>query len=494
MRITIQEQKIKGGEVVIMPLFENFKTKELEKELNKEIIMFLEKQKQKGIFKGEKLTTTTYNNEKNNYLFIGLGNKKEKNPDLLRKASALGVKHAKKNKTKKYFFKTSEEIITNPYELQAIIEGAMLGKYDYDQYKNKKEITKEPEEMIITTKTTNNEIIKQANKIIKKAMIISESVNLVRNMVNEPASNKPPKKVVEQAKKLGKKHGFKVTSLGKKQLQKLGMNAMLAVNRASNNEPQLCILELNPDKKEKPVVIIGKGVTFDAGGLQIKPDEYMLEMKSDMAGAATVLGVITALSRMKYNKRVIGIMGLVENLIGPEAYKPNDIIKAYNGKTIEVMHTDAEGRLVLADAISFAEKNYNPKAIIDFATLTGACLMALGYRVAGLMGNNEELIKKLKESSEKTDELLWQLPLYNHYKKMMKGTITDLRNIHKSPGKYGPGAITAAAFLNEFVTEKTPWAHLDIAGTAFSKEKTEYVPEGGTGWGVRLMIDFFNNN
>ncbi len=468
MKITVTEKA--KADLIIIPLTENFDIRKFPKSISS----YLEEHKESGLFKGKKLSTLEMNG-KQNFLFIGLG--KEPDDDVMRKASAIAAKHAKKIRADTFAFSLK------PYSgfSQPVIEGAILGLYEFTEYKRrKKDDPKDPSEMMLITKEKVD---------LRTSKIIADGVLLVRDLVNRPASDKPPTKVVEEAKRLGEKYGFSVKSLGKKELEKLGLNSLLAVNRGSDKEPQLCILELNPKSKDKPVALVGKGVTFDAGGLQVKPDKYMNDMKSDMAGAATVLGIITTLARLKSDKHVVGVMGLVENMLGPDAYKPNDILKAYNGKTIEVIHTDAEGRLVLADALSYVDKNYKPKEIIDFATLTGSCLFALGYRVAAVMGNDEALIERIKDSSKSTDELVWQLPLYNHYKEMMKGSITDLRNLHKSPGQYGPGAITAGAFLSEFVHKNTPWAHIDIAGTAFSAERTEYVPEGGTGWGVRLMVD-----
>lgn len=460
-------------ELIIIPVQEGYEKKKFSKKT-------LEHFEKKG-FTGKKLTHTIIQ-DKPQKLFIGTG--KEIDSDTIRKIAGKAAKIAREEHVKNIAIDLRGLEVTYT---QAAIEGVRLGLYTYEDYKKRdKDAAKDPTELSILCDDE-----KTAGHYTKKANVLAESVWLVRDLVNKPASDKYPKMMAETAKELGKKYGFDVKIMGRKELEKLGFAAMLGVARGSDKEAQLAILELNPKNTEKPVVLAGKGVTFDAGGLQIKPGNYMLEMKMDMGGAATVLGTMVALCRLGHNKRVIGMLGLVENMLGDDAYKPGDILTAYNGKTIEVRHTDAEGRLVLADVMSYAEKNYEPACIIDLATLTGATIIALGYRIAAVVGRDRGLIEGLKKTSEETQELIWELPLYEHHKKMMQGSISDLSNIHHPPSSMGgPGTITAAAFLSEFVTEKTPWMHLDIAGTAYSYEETEYVSKGGTGWGVRLLTQY----
>ena len=416
-------------------------------------------------------------NATNPTLLIGTGTKDD---DALRKVAGKAYHYAKDTKTTHYLL----DMTFHLDDPQIATEGTLLAAYTYQEFK-KPSFT--PKSITLITQQ------QKAGSAIKKGRIISEGVNLVRDLVNRPSSKKTPTAVAKLAKELGERYGFNVRVLGKKQLQKERMNAMLSVARGSDKEPQLVILELNKNANAIPLALVGKGVTFDAGGLQLKPDPYIREMKMDLGGAATVLGTIVTLARLGHQGKVIGYLGLVENLLGPDAYKPGDIIPARNGKTIEIEHTDAEGRLVLADVLNYAEETARPGAIIDLATLTGAAIVALGYRVAPLLGNNKELIAAIKEASERTDELVWELPLYAHYGRMMEGTISDLRNLGKKLSIGGPGTITAAAFLEAFINEKTRWAHLDIAGTAFSYEKTAYTPRGGTGWGVRLLTDLIQH-
>jgi len=266
----------------------------------------------------------------------------------------------------------------------------------------------------------------------------------------------------------------------------MGMNSLLGVGRGSSKESFLVTLEWNGDKsknKKSPISFVGKGVCFDTGGISLKPAKFMEEMKYDMAGSAVVAGLIQSLAIKKAKINAVGVVGLVENMPGGNAQRPGDIVKAYNGKTIEVLNTDAEGRLVLADALSFTEKKFKPKFIIDLATLTGAIIVSLGEEYAGLFSNNDELSKKLFDSGLKVNEKVWRLPLHKNYDKLINSTIADIQNINYSGGA---GSITAAQFLQRFV-EKTPWAHLDIAGMAFSKKAANLNPGGATGFGVRLL-------
>jgi leucyl aminopeptidase len=268
------------------------------------------------------------------------------------------------------------------------------------------------------------------------------------------------------------------------------MGCILGVARGSSEEPKLVIMEYlggtkgNPKGKKK-IAVVGKGITFDSGGINLKPTGYIENMKDDKAGAAVVLGLMKILPKLGVKHHVIGVMPLTENMPGQSAQKPGDILTAYNKKTIEVVNTDAEGRLILADALSYVEKNYKPDAIIDLATLTGACIVALGYFAAGMLGTDEALIKKITLTGEKTGERVWELPFWDDYRELVKGDIADVNNSIKG-AKYTPGTITGAAFISNFV-EKTPWVHLDIAGPAWLESDSDYVPRGGTGYGVRLL-------
>jgi len=355
------------------------------------------------------------------------------------------------------------------------IHGVRLKSYEFNLYKNKKEDLNVSLNVITKRNFKNTEL---------KYKAIESGTNFARDLVSEPPNILYPKEYVNRLLKL-KKLGIKITVYNEAKLKRLGMNSLLGVGRGSAKESFLVTLEWYGDKKNKNSILsfVGKGVCFDTGGISLKPAKFMEEMKYDMAGSAVVSGLIQSLAMRNSKVNAVGVVGLVENMPGGNAQRPGDIVKAYNGKTIEVLNTDAEGRLVLADALSFTEKKFKPKIIIDLATLTGAIIVALGEEYAGLFSNNDELSKKLYEAGEKVNEKVWRLPLHKNYDKLMDSTIADIQNINYSGGA---GSITAAQFLQRFV-ERTPWAHLDIAGMAFSKKAANLNPGGATGFGVRLL-------
>ena len=358
------------------------------------------------------------------------------------------------------------------------LHGLKLKSYEFNIYKSKKE-----------KKIFSITVFGQKNKLTLKNELrfkaIEEGTFFARDLVSEPPNVLNPKEYTNRLLKL-RKLGIKVTVYNESQMKKLGMHSLLGVGRGSINESFLVTLEWYGDKKDKkaPLSFVGKGVCFDTGGISLKPAKFMEEMKYDMAGSAVVAGLIQTLATRKAKINAIGVVGLVENMPGGNAQRPGDIVKAYNGKTIEVLNTDAEGRLVLADALSFTEAKFKPRFMIDLATLTGAIIMALGEEYAGLFSNNDDLSNKIFKVGEKVKEKVWRLPLHNNYDKLINSTIADMQNINYSGGA---GSITAAQFLQRFVTSKTPWAHLDIAGMAFSKKAANLNPGGATGFGVRLL-------
>ncbi|OVE73658.1 hypothetical protein BVX93_01135, partial [bacterium B13(2017)] len=295
-----------------------------------------------------------------------------------------------------------------------------------------------------------------------------------------------PLKLAKESQKLAKSHRLKVSILNEKELKKRGCNLILAVGQGSVNKPRLIFLEyLRAGKNKKTIAFVGKGITFDSGGINLKPSGHLEDMRLDMSGAGAVLGAIKAIASLKLKVNVIGVLACAENAIGSNAYKPGEIFRAFNGKTVEVLNTDAEGRLVLADALSFTEKKYKPDYIIDLATLTGAALIALGDKYAGLMSEDNSLQELIIKSSEESDDPVWPLPLTEPFMKDMKSDIADLRNIGKNRNA---GTIRGAVFLKEFI-ENAKWAHIDIAGTAWSSQKYGYVPKYATGYGVRLLTN-----
>ena len=365
------------------------------------------------------------------------------------------------------------------------LHGLKLKSYEFNIYKSKKE-----KKLILINVIGKKNNFTPKNELKFKAL--EEGTSFARDLVSEPPNVLNPREYVNRLLKL-KKLGIKVTVYNELQLKKLGMHSLLGVGRGSVNESFLVTLEWNGNKKNKksPLSFVGKGVCFDTGGISLKPARFMEEMKYDMAGSAVVAGLLQSLAIRKAKVNAVGVVGLVENMPGGNAQRPGDIVKSYSGKTIEVLNTDAEGRLVLADALSFAEKKFKPKFIIDLATLTGAIIMALGEEYAGLFSNNNELSNRIFNAGEKVNEKVWRLPLHKNYDKLMNSPIADIQNINYSGGA---GAITAAQFLQRFIINKTPWAHLDIAGMAFSKKAANLNPGGATGFGVRLLNQLIEEN
>ncbi|NDB46217.1 MAG: leucyl aminopeptidase [Nitrososphaeria archaeon] len=374
--------------------------------------------------------------------------------------------------------------VNSKIAISAIVEGARLALYSFDKYKKDKK-TKLPNLTILTSDAKVSQIIAKANSV-------SEGVLYARSIANLPPNECNPAQLAGFAKSLSSKNKLKCTILSKSELKQKGFGGITAVGQGSKNEPKLIILEYHGKKDAKPTILVGKAVTFDTGGISIKPADKMDEMKFDKCGGCTVLGIMKAASDLRLPINLIGIVPSVENMPGGESYRPGDIIRLYDGKTAEILNTDAEGRLILFDALSYGIKTYKPKEIIDFATLTGACIVALGANIAGLVSNNKKIVDKISKSSQNTGEQVWQLPINDDYMDMIKSDYADIRNT--GPGRVA-GTITAAAFLANAVGN-TPWAHFDIAGTAWiqggSKEKS-YNPKGATGFGVRLMLDYLSS-
>ena len=384
------------------------------------------------------------------------------------------------NHEKKSDYFVNLDSIISKYEnfIGYFLHGLKLKSYEFNLYKSKKE-----QNLISINVIGNKNKVTIKNELRFKA--IEEGTFFARDLVSEPPNVLNPKEYVNRLLKL-RRLGIKVTVYNELQMKKLGMHSLLGVGRGSVNESFLVTLEWHGNKKDKkaPLSFVGKGVCFDTGGISLKPAKFMEEMKYDMAGSAVVAGLIQTLATRKAKVNAVGVVGLVENMPGGNAQRPGDIVKAYNGKTIEVLNTDAEGRLVLADALSFAEAKFKPRFMIDLATLTGAIIMALGEEYAGLFSNNDDLSDKIFKVGEKVKEKVWRLPLHSNYDKLINSTIADMQNINYSGGA---GSITAAQFLQRFVTKKTPWTHLDIAGMAFSKKAANLNPGGATGFGVRLL-------
>ena len=370
----------------------------------------------------------------------------------------------------------------DPTHFAAFVEGFQLAGYRFGKYKSEGEAPAEVTELVLVAADPPAE--KTLTALWESIEITLAGVTLARDLVNEPAAVKTPTYLATLAKQLGKEAGIEVEVWDPKRIAAEKLAGLVAVARGSNEEPRFLRLRYKAKGAKRRVALVGKGITFDSGGLSLKPAKSMETMKCDMAGAAAVLGIMTALGSLKLAVDVEAFIPITENLPGGKAQKPGDVIRFRNGKTVEVLNTDAEGRLILADALTLAADS-KPDAIVDLATLTGACMVALGNQVAGLFSNDQALADRLLAASSETGEALWQLPLVADYKDDIKSAVADLKNI----GGGHAGSITAALFLQEFVGT-TPWVHLDIAGPAFLEKGLPYAPKGGTGFGVRTLLRY----
>lgn len=426
------------------------------------------------------------------FVFVGLGAPDRLRLETLRRASARGAKEAAKFVAASVAVHCPPEALAKGQHIvfedmvQVLVEGALLGLYRYDRFVSKDPEAKKGMIKELRFVTADEGLQGRLKSGIETAVAIVEGVEMARNLTNAPSNEVSAETLAKEAVAIGKKFQLKVIVLDAKAILQHKMGGLLAVNRGSRKDPRFIIIEYNEMKKRLPqYVIIGKGVTFDSGGLSIKPAASMEEMKMDMAGAAAVLGTIQVVARLKLPLRLVGLIPATDNMIGGDSLCPGDIIRISNGKTVEVLNTDAEGRLILADSLVYAQR-YKADGVIDLATLTGACVVALASHATGMMGTNTGLMEQLTLAGEKSFERVWQLPLFEEYDKMIKSQVADLKNLG---GRWG-GAITAAAFLKAFAGDM-PWVHLDIAGTAMLEEATDYNPKGGTGVGVRLLTQFF---
>lgn len=409
---------------------------------------------------------------------IGLGKRSEFHTEFLRRGSLTAYKTAASVRAEKLEIILPHTDAEDSEMAQALAEGAILASYKFDRYKTEKE----PEMNIWVCINGKNEA--KISEGIKIGKIMGDAQNYVRQLNENPGNIINPKTFCKEAKIIASEHGLKIEILGKQELEKRGMNGILAVGKGSINEPMLITVEYNAGKNLPLYAIVGKGITFDAGGISLKPAKRMHEMKYDKSGACIVLGVLKTVAQLKFPLRILGVIPLAENLPSGTASRPGDVIKTYSGKTVEILNTDAEGRIILGDALAYASEK-KPEAIIDVATLTYAIMVALGRCAIGLFSNNEELAGKIKLAGNKTFEKVWELPLWKEYSEMIKGDIADIKNIGGEDGE--AGAITAAVFLKEFVGE-TRWVHLDIAAVDWVIGKHPLIEKGATGTGVRLIV------
>ncbi|MCX6143006.1 MAG: leucyl aminopeptidase [Ignavibacteriales bacterium] len=416
------------------------------------------------------------------FLVVGLGERKKSSLERYRRAAATAAKRAKSLKAKTLAIFVPGTVRPFGQTVQALTEGALLSLYKFDKYISKKEENSVSVESL-TIVTEGRTKLNEGRASVEKARIISEATALARDLGNAPGNEIYPQTLADAARQSAERSGYRATILDEQEINDLGMGGVIGVSRGSAHPPRFIILEYGPSSK-RPVVLVGKGVTFDSGGISIKPSAGMAEMKMDMSGAAAVIGTFEAVARLKLPVHVVGLIPAVENLPSGNAIRPGDILRHYNGKTSEVDNTDAEGRLILADALGYAE-TFKPQAVIDLATLTGAVVVALGHHATGMMGNDPSLMKQLKSAGGATYERVWQLPLFEEYEKQIKSDIADVKN---TGGRWA-GSITGGLFLKRFIGNYK-WVHLDIAGTAMLEENGDYTFKGASGVGVRLLTEF----
>jgi len=432
------------------------------------------------LFKDDLFVQKEFNNS--NYIFVNF-----KNMSTSSDCENIGSKlydYLKKNKLENSCIETNK-IDLSQDQLERIVHGAKLKSYNFNIYKSDKKKNKNITLNIIGKK------INKSNKLRKNLDALLDGVFFTRDLVSEPGNILHPDEYANRLNKL-KKLGLKVTIYDQRKLKQMGFNALLGVGQGSIRGSYLVTIEWKGNKSNsKPLAFVGKGVCFDTGGISLKPAKFMEDMTYDMAGSAVVVGLMKNFALRKSKINAVGVVGLVENMPGSNAQRPGDIVKSYSGKTIELLNTDAEGRLVLADALTYTEKKFKPELIVDLATLTGAIIVCLGSEYAGLFSNNDKLSKQIFEAGEKVDEKVWRLPLHKNYDKLLNSKNADMQNINYVGGA---GSTTAAQFLQRFIINKTPWAHLDIAGMAFSKYGGALNSGGATGYGVRLLNKFVEEN
>ena len=480
----------KQDETLIFFINENLNFKSPGKLFSAEILKKIQAHLKNFKLKKDKKKIISFDfSEKNKALFVVL--KEKLNPSNFEKIGADFFSYVKINKINKInlyadTLQSIENYKKNKTLILNFVHGFNLKSYSFDKYKT---YNKNIYFFLLKIVSKEKSLF---NKNYSRYKAIELGVFQTRDLVSEPPNILYPKKYVEIIKKLSSL-GLKIEVYNETKMKKLKMHSLLGVGQGSINESFLVTIEWKGIKKtnKKPLAFVGKGVCFDTGGISLKPAKFMEEMKYDMAGSAVVVGLLKTLALRKAKVNAIGVVGLVENMPGGNAQRPGDIVKSYSGKTIEVLNTDAEGRLVLADALSFTEKKFKPKFIIDLATLTGAIIISLGEEYAGLFSNNDELSNKIFECGKKIGEKVWRLPLDENYNKLMDSPVADMQNINYSGGA---GSITAAQFLQRFIINRTPWAHLDIAGMAFSKKAANLNPSGATGFGVRLLNKLIEDN
>jgi len=491
MEIEVQRKDVAtaGGDALVIPLTKSDAPPRALRALDEALGGLLARVWDAGDFtgkSGEVLSIPVAGIAAKRLIAVGVGDEKVANAEALRAAAGRAAKALARAKAKRAAFVVPAlRRVKAELAGQALAEGLVLGSYRFDKYKSGNDKAPALESIALLAPDAGQVVALRRG--VKLGQVLGDSANIARDLSNEPGGVCTPEHLAGEARKLAKAHGLKITVFAEKELEREKMGGILTVGRGSVNPPRLIVLEHGAPakgaRKRPTLAFVGKGITFDSGGISIKPAANMDEMKHDMSGGAAVIGALRAAALLNLPLHIVGIVAAAQNMPDGNAYMPGDIIKSAQGKTIEVLNTDAEGRIVLSDALHHAT-SFKPDAIIDLATLTGACVVALGEVACGVLGNDEKLIAKVRAAADATHERGWPLPLWEEHKNAIKGTVGDILN---TGGRNG-GVSTAAAFLSHFVGD-TPWVHLDIAGTGWTTKETPYCAKGATGFGVRLLIE-----
>ncbi|MFQ6611498.1 MAG: leucyl aminopeptidase [Fidelibacterota bacterium] len=471
------------SDVVAVCIFDNLRLSRQLQSVNRSLGRTLTNAIASGMISGKEAEVVDLSGKKGFRAFaVGLGKRDQFSTETLRKAGAAVTKAAIEKKLARITFLVPKEGKQASFS-QALSEGLVLGSYQFVEFKSEEEDSEKNPFLLQSAVIVGGD-----KKGIEKGVINSQAVCFARDLGNRPGNVVTPSYLANQAENIGKTDGMKVTVFSRPDFEKMKLCALAGVASGSGEEPKFIVMEYwGTDKSQKPKVLVGKGLTFDSGGISIKPSAKMDEMKYDMCGSAIVLAVMKVVATVKPEINIVGIIPSTENLSGSKAYKPGDILTAYNGKTIEVLNTDAEGRIILADALSYSCKHYEPEYILDFATLTGAVVIALGHVATGILGTDQKLLAAVKESSRNTGEKVWELPLWDEYLEQVKSQIADVKN---TGARGEAGTIAGAAFLKAFVNNGIPWVHFDIAGTAWGSRNLPYHSKGSaTGEVIRLVLD-----
>lgn len=483
-------EKLKTG-AVILPVFEDGKPGREQERADRNLEMMISRLIKRGDFTARPgsvhLLYPGGSMAAERLILAGLGKRADLTLDRLRLAAGKAASHARSNGAESLVFASEGLGLDAEETAQALTEGSMLGLYRFLKYKTNDEKSKRKEIKAVTLLTGASASVAAMRRGAAAGAVIAESAALARDLVTHPGADMTPTVLAGRAREIARQYGLKIQVLERKQIEKLGMGALLGVAAGSIQPPKFIIIEYRGGGSRPFIALVGKSITFDSGGISIKPAENMDRMKDDMSGGAAVLGAIRNAAALKLKQNIVGLLPAAENMPGGSALKPGDVLRTLSGQTIEIVNTDSEGRLVLADALTYACR-YKPSVIVDIATLTGACTIALGHEAAGMLGTADRYKQQLRAAGEKTGERVWELPLWESYYDLIKSDIADMKNT----GGRAASVITASALLSKFV-QKYPWVHIDIAATAWTEKDRPYTPKGATGIGVRLLTQFLRD-